>query len=149
MLFSSPDKPLDMVIEEHRTYQIDKVANFNQVAPQLFGPRLKIFGYELDKIEDSEYNGFLWSTHHVYVNSKLNLTVDIQQAPYYTDYGFSVFLFDPKRQDSKLLCNVPHEVQDREDNFLISISDKFFSQPDVICLLKGETWKAINHIRND
>jgi hypothetical protein len=148
LLFKSTDKPMDEVVGEKIVDpKNDKVGNFNKLAPQLFGARLKELGYELRNIENFEYSGFLWSTHHFYENDKLNLTIDIQQAPYYTDYGFSIFLFDAGRQDQKLLCNVPHELQDRENNFLLSMRDKFFSDPDVISLLKGENWKTINHLR--
>ena len=149
-LFNLNDKHINNVFEKiiaHET--IDRVSNFNKLAPGLFGPRLKEFGYEFSKMENSEHNGFLYSTHHFYKNEILNLTIDIQQAPYYTEYGFSIFLISTGRQESKLLCNVPHEIQDKEDNFLIGISDKFFTNADVISLLKGESWKTINHIRID
>lgn len=150
LLFGSTDKPVDKsAVQDMAEERVDKVANFNKIAPQLFGPQLKELGYELQDIKNSEHNGFFWSTHHIYENRNLNLTVDIQQAPYYTDYGFSIFLFHRERQDSKLLCNVPHELQDREDKFVKGMRDRFFSHPDVISLLKGETWKTINHLRND
>ena len=150
LLFGASDKHINNVVEENIIHKpIDKVSNFNKLAPELFGPRLKEYGYVFSKMENSEDNGFLYSTHHFYKNEILNLTVDIQQAPYYTEYGFSIFLLSSEKEDSLLLCNVPHELQDNEDNFLISISNKFFTNPDVISMLKGESWKIINHIRID
>lgn len=150
LLFGASDKHINNVVEENIIHKpIDKVSNFNKLAPELFGPRLKEYGYVFSKMENSEDNGFLYSTHHFYKNEILNLTVDIQQAPYYTEYGFSIFLLSSEKEDSLLLCNVPHELQDKEDNFLIRTSNKFFTNPDVITMLKGESWKIINHIRID
>lgn len=148
--FSSTHEPIDDVVcKKDVGPRNDKVGNFNKMAPHLFAPRLKDLGYELRKIEDFHYCGFLWSTHHFYVNDQLNLTVDIQQAPYYTDYGFSIFLFHTDLQDLKLLCNVPHELQDKDDKFLTGMIDKFFSDLEIISLLKGETWKTINFLRSE
>lgn len=78
----------------------------------------------------------------MYHNGDLDLWVDIQQAPYYTDYGFSISLLSSGQQESLLLCNVRHERQDEEGHFLYEISDKCFHNPEMVSLLKGETWKA-------
>jgi len=150
LLFKSNLKPIDKdLIKDNVQEKFDKVSNFNKMAPLIFGPRLKQFGYELERITNSEHNGFLWSTHHIYQNKDLDLMVDIQQAPYYTDYGLSIFLSSSKKQDSLLLCNVPHELQDKEDTFLVGISDKFFANLDMVSLLKGETWQPVNQIYID
>lgn len=145
----SCDKPEDIVAIKLEDNKIDKVAHFNNIAPGIFTQRLQEYGYELAAVENYEHSDILWSTHHLYVNTSLNLTIDIQQAPYYTDYGFSIFIFNSTQNDPKLLCNVPHELQDTEDMFLTIISDKFFAHPDVISILKGESWKVINPIRCD
>ena len=148
LLFKTTDKPIDVVVSEVKVApKHDKVAHFNKLAPQLFGDRLKELGYELKNIEESVHNGVLWSTHHYYVNDQLNLTLDMQQAPYYTDYGFSIFLFHTGVQDHKLICHVPHELQDSEDKFLIIMRDKFFSDSEILSLLRGEVWQPINHLR--
>jgi hypothetical protein len=147
-LFGSSNKTIDgTFIDNKPKIIIDKVAKFNRHAPHLFDQRLKEYGYELTKIESSEHNGFLWATHHYYENKTLGLTVDVQQAPYYTDYGFSIFLFDKQQAHPKLLCNVPHELHDDDDKYLVTICEKFFSNHDVISLLKGETLNHTNHVR--
>lgn len=127
--------------------KIDRVDNFNRAAPSLFTPKLMEYGYDFIRIENSEHNAALFSTHHIYTNKSLNLTLDIQQAPYYSDYGFSIFLRNSLLNETQLLCNVPQELQDKEDRFLISICDKFFSRPDLIALLKGENWNTIKPVR--
>jgi len=150
LIFKAQPKPIEEDLPKNNAQdKIDKVSNFNKIAPLIFGPRLKQFGYELETITNSEHNGSLWSTHHIYQNKNLDLMVDIQQAPYYTDYGFSIFITSSKQQESLLLSNVPHELQDKEDNFLYGISDKFFTNLDMVSLLKGETWKAGNQICMD
>ena len=128
---------------------IDKVSHFNSVAPEIFTQRLLEYGYNLTAVENYEVIDILWSTHHFYVNTSLDLTIDIQQAPYYTDYGFSIFVFNSLLNERKLLCHVPHELQDKEDMFLAIIGDKFFAHEDVKSILKGESWKVINPIRYD
>jgi hypothetical protein len=148
LLSRSSDTSIDKMVKENKPpVTIDKVANFNKVAPQLFITRLKEYGYELTNIENFEHSGFLWSTHHYYQNKALQLTIDIQQAPYYTDYGFSIFLLKSEQQYPKLLCHVPHELQDKEDLFLASICELFFSNPEIISLLKGNTSNVIHPIR--
>lgn len=147
LLFGSADKFTREVAKENIINKaIDRVSNFNKIAPELFGPRLKEYGYDLKEIKNTKHNVLLYSTHHFYKNDILNLTVDIQQAPYYTEYGFSIFLLSSTQQESKLLCNVPHEKQDNNDKFLSIVINKFFTNEDVISLLKGESWKTINHI---
>lgn len=145
----SCDKTEDIVAVNLEDNKIDKVAHFNSIAPGIFAQRLQEYGYELAAVENYEYSDILWSTHHIYVNNALNQTIDIQQAPYYTDYGFSIFVFNSTQTDPKLLCNVPHELQDTGDIFLAIISDKFFAHPDVKSILKGEIRKVINPIRYD
>jgi hypothetical protein len=148
LLFKSKNKPIDNEFSEKKNVEYtDKVGNFNILAPQLFSTELNAIGYELRNIKDYENGGFLSSTHHIYVNEKLNLILDIQQAPYYTDYGFSIFLTSSERKEQKLLCNVPHELQESNDKFLVIMRDSFFSDPDIISLLKGEIWKTINPLR--
>ncbi|HUC79729.1 MAG TPA: hypothetical protein VMR70_02390 [Flavisolibacter sp.] len=152
LLFKPTSKPVEKVsaVEKIKVEEkIDKVSNFDMVVPQLFSPRLKEFGYDFDNIEHFEYGGLLWSSHHFYANKKLELIVKIEQAPYYTDYGFSIFLISTARNDIKLLCNVPHELQEKEDRFLVHICDRFFADRGVISILKGESWGAINHVRNE
>src|SRR5687767_11772554 len=132
-LFGSSNKTVDAAFVENKPkIIIDKVAKFNRLAPPLFEPRLKEYGYELDNIESIDHNGFLSATHHYYRNKTLDLTVDVQQAPYYTDYGFSIFLFNRQQGDYKLLCNVPHELHDDDDKYLVAIFEKFFDNHDVI-----------------
>lgn len=149
-IFRSTEKPqVEPVVEKTIAPQKDKVAHFNKVAPQLFAPQLKELGYELTNIENYESSGILWSTKHYYENKNLNLTLKIEQAPYYTDYGFSIFLCNDSPNNLKLLCNVPHELQDNDDNYLVNMRDRFFAHAEIIALLKGEIWRPINHLRNE
>jgi len=105
------------------------------------------FGYELNKVDNSLNEDFLWSTRHFYENKKLQQIVEVRQEPHYVDYGFSVFLWKSDLQDRKLLCHVPLELQDNENNFLTAIVDKLFTDTDISSLLKGEEWKDVSVLR--
>ncbi len=151
-IFRNPsfETPKAVATENSPKVTIDKVSNFNRIAPPLFAEKLKEYGYELEVMNTSEpFKGISWSTHHIYLNKALNLKLDIQQAPYYTDYGFSIFIINPAKQEIKLICNVPHELHDAENRFLINIVDKFFANDEVMSLLRGEVWKTISCVRYD
>lgn len=150
LLRPTKQKVVEFPVEISQPPSGDRVAQFNELAPPLFGPRLEELSYKLNAIENSKHRESLWSTHHYYQNKKLNLTLDIQQAPYYTDYGFSIFIFDSTDPNKRqLLCNVPHEIQDKENNFLIVMCDKIFADPEIISLLKGQHWRKINPLYLD
>ena len=96
----------------------DKIDNFNENAEPLFRPKLEKYGYDLDRIIVYYIKGQKWSTHHVYINNSADLKIIIKQEPYYSDYGFSFFIYKLGTDECNILYNVPHEKQDKEDNFL-------------------------------
>lgn len=126
--------------------ETNKIDNFNQIAKALFRPLMNKYGYELKEIKINELNGSKWSTHHVYINNKKNLRVEIKQEPYYTDYGFSFFIYKIGTNEYNILYNVPHEKQDIEDRFIKKAYEDLTSNQEMIDLISGETWKELKHI---
>lgn len=119
---------------------INKIDNFNEKAETLFRPLLEKYGYALKEIKINELNGQKWSTHHVYINNKANLKIVLKQEPYYTDYGFSFFIYKLGTDKYNILYNVPHEKQDKEDKFLNKACDDLFSRTDLVDLISGKSW---------
>ena len=72
---------------------VNKIDSFNEKAEIVFRTLVEKYGYVLSEIRVNELNGQKWSAHHIYINSEKNLQIEIKQEPYYTDYGFSFFIF--------------------------------------------------------
>jgi len=125
---------------------INKINNFNEKAEILFRPLLEKYGYFLDEKKINEINGKKWSTHHIYLNNKAKLKIVIKQEPYYTDYGFSFFIHKLGTDKYNILYNVPHEKQDKDDQFLSKACDELFSRIDLIDLISGKSWKELKSI---
>ena len=125
---------------------MNKIDNFNEKGEALFRPILEKYGYNLNEKKINELDGKQWSSKHIYVNNKAGLKIVIQQEPYYTDYGFSFFIYKLGTDEYNILCNVPHEKQDREDNFLDKVCDDIFSNSELIDIISGKVWKKLNRI---
>ena len=126
--------------------QDDKIDLFNTKAPGLFKRLSDDFGYVLDDIKIFEINNKNWSTKHIYLNNSKDLKIVIEQAPYYTDYGFTLFIYNLKLNESNILYNLPHEKQDAEGNFITTCCNEIFSSQEILSFIKGEYWKNLNYI---
>lgn len=76
----------------------------------------------------------------------MDLKIKISQEPYYTDYGFSVFIYNLKNEEYNIICNVPHEKQDDGITFLLKVHHEMFSNAEVIKMLNGENWEKFDRI---
>ena len=124
----------------------DKIESFDEKAKTLFRNLITDYGYVLEDTNPFELNGMKWSTKHVYVNQDRNLKIEIQQEPYYTDYGFSFFIYNLKTGEYNILYNVPHEIQDKEEKFLFKAHQDLFSSAEAIDLISGKKWHKLTHI---
>ena len=124
----------------------DKIDNFNEKATTVFQPTLEKYGYHLEELKINYVNGHKWSTHHIYINKQANLKIIIKQEPFYTDYGFSFFIYDLSTGQYNILYNVPHEKQDEGDTFLNTAYDELFSSQETMDLISGSSWKELGHI---
>jgi hypothetical protein len=124
----------------------DKIDNFDKRAEILFRPLLEQYGYRLEEKQINEHNGQKWSIHHIYSNKKIGLKIDIEQAPYYTDYGFSFFIYKIGTAEYNILYNVPHEKQDKQDNFLNKVCSDLFETAELIDIITGKSWRKLGYI---
>lgn len=121
----------------------DKLENFKRVAPGLFKDLVEKYGYTLDEIKTNQLNNQDWSVHLIYTNQEKNLKVIIKQEPYYTDYGFSFFIYKPGTQEYNILCNVEHHRQDPENNILLKAYNDLFMNKETLDLISGNEWKKL------
>ncbi|UOK41619.1 MULTISPECIES: hypothetical protein [Flavobacterium] len=124
----------------------NKIDNFNVKGKELFQILTNKYDYTLKEIKVSEINGQKWTTQHIYINNSKNLKIVIKQEPYYTDYGFSFFIYKIGNDEYNILCNVPHEKQDKDDDFLKLAYEKLFSTKETVDLISGENWKELKRI---
>jgi hypothetical protein len=68
------------------------------------------------------------------------------KKPYYTDYRFSVFIYQLGTTHYNILYNVPHEVQDSQFDFLARAFEDLFSTPETLDLISGKSWKQLGYI---
>ena len=124
----------------------NRIDHFNNIAKKLFKILVDEYGYILDEIKINDLNGMKWSTHHIYINSLKNLKIEIKQEPYYTDYGFSFFIYKMGTDEYNILCNIAHEKQDKEGNFLLKAYKDLFSTEETLEIISGKHWKKLKYI---
>lgn len=121
----------------------NKIDFFNETAPVLFKPLVDQYGYTLVEIKVNEEK---LTAHHIYVNHAKQLRIIIKQEPYYTDYGFSFFIYKMGTNEFTILYNIAHENQDDEGNFLVKASKDLFSTTETLDVITGESWKVFSQI---
>jgi hypothetical protein len=101
--------------------------NFNQKVKDLFQPALEKYGYALADVKIYEIKEVIWSIRFIFINSEAELRIEIEEAPRYSDYGFSFFIYKLGTKEYNILYNVPHERQDKDDNYLNMAYEDLFS----------------------
>ena len=125
---------------------MDKIESFNEKGELIFRPFLEKFGYSIDQVIINYLNGRKWSVHHIYLNRALRLKIVLRQEPYYTDYGFSIFIHKLGTEEYNILFNMPHENQDHEDRFLSTICEQLLANTETIELITGKIWQELKRI---
>ena len=124
----------------------DKIDWFDKEGQELFKFLVEDLGYVMSDKKIDVLNGKKWSVKHTYTNNKLKLKIEISQAPYYTDYGFSFFLSNLKKGEQSLLYHVPHERQDKNGQFLAKASRDLLTTKETFDLISGKTWRQLRSI---
>lgn len=124
----------------------DKLENFKKIAPVLFSDLVDKYGYTLDEVKTNQLNNQDWSVHIIYTNKDKNLKIIIKQEPFYTDYGFSFFIYKLGTEEFNILCNVQHHLQDTEDKFLVKACNDLFTTKETLEIIIGDEWKELKRI---
>lgn len=123
-----------------------KLENFKKLAPVLFKDLVEKYGYTLDEVKISQIDNRDWSVHIMYTNREKDLRIVIKQEPYYTDYGFSFFIYKIGMKEYNILYNVGYEKQDSEDNFLLKPYDDLFNTKETLDIITGDEWRELKRI---
>jgi len=80
------------------------------------------FGFEIVSTERVEY-----FSRVVYQNPALERRVEICNATNYTDYGFSIFIYNmADENDYHIAATIPYETQDEQCRFVADAAVAFF-----------------------
>ena len=128
------------------TIAYDLLKVFSKKGETIFRPPLEKYGYKLIEKLPIEFNGNLWSIHHIYMNEAVGLKILVKQEPCYSDYGFSIFIHKLLNNEFNILYNVPKEEQDHEDNFLIRACNDILLSSELIDIIAGKAWTRLGYI---
>lgn len=120
-----------------------KLESFDREAKELFKILINDYQYELDSVKITNN-----SVYHNYINKTTNLKIEISNSPFYTDYGFSIFIYNLKeKEEFNLLYNLPHEKQDKQNNiFLPDAVQELFLSKEAIDLISGNKWWKLERV---
>jgi hypothetical protein len=124
----------------------NKLETFNAIAPELFRPLTDAYAYQFVEKKTGYYANTEWSAKLIYLNEKKGLRVEITQAPFYTDYGFSFFIFKVATEESNILYHVEHHLQDDEGDYLRKAVEDLFESPLTLTLISGQAWANLKYI---
>jgi len=125
----------------------NKIDLFHEIALPLFKVLTDKYGYELSNINTSYNHGEKISIKHMYSGAVSlhhdRLKISIEQAPYYTDYGLTFFIYNLTRKEYDILYNIPGEKQDIEGKFIKIFYNEIFSDQEIIDIISAKKWKGI------
>lgn len=127
--------------------QETKLENFDREAKFIFRFLVDKYGYKLLSVNKNSN-----SVYHYYLNEKENLKIEISNAPYYTDYGFSIFIYNQNIGDYFLIYNIPGELQNSNNNdFLKNVYQIISMSEDFINVINDKSkWNKFPslHLKN-
>ena len=115
----------------------NKIDLFIEKTPIIFKRLTENYGYVLQEPDIYQINGQKWSIKLIYVNSDIKRKIEIEQAPYYTDYGFTFFIYNLDNDEYLIACNIPHENQDNNSDFIKNACDIIFSNDSYEKVING------------
>lgn len=125
---------------------MNKIEFFKANARRLFSILETEFKYTFEDENIFRYADTDWSMKLLYSNEAKNLRITIEQAPYYTDYGFTFSIQKTSTNEEVIICNIAHEKQDAESNFLVNARELIFLNTDAVDLISGKKWKNYDKI---
>jgi hypothetical protein len=114
---------------------------FDRHAQEIFDFLITDFGYV--------YTGERYhptAVTFIYQNDVKRLKIEITNAPTYTDYGFSFFIFDLNTGQHNILHNISAQWQDDQGRYLVKAKDDLFSSEKALDLISGKYWENLSYI---
>lgn len=124
----------------------NKIDLFIEKTPIIFKRLTENYGYILEDTKIFQINGQKWSTKLIYVNLDIKRKIEIEQAPYYTDYGFTFFIYNLDNDEYLIACNIAHENQDNNSDFIINACNIIFSNDSYEKVINGKLWIKQNSL---
>ncbi len=122
-------------------YSIPENNVFIEKVKQIFSKYLENHGYSITAIEDEKRNcKIIYSTDY--------RRIEIINQYNYTDYGFSIFIYNIKTNEHNILANVPFSKEDKECHFIEKAADVLLKNPRIDALLSGQNWEKLDKIIN-
>ena len=125
---------------------MNRIEHFRTYARNLFSVLEDKYQYKFEEEKVFRYADIDWSVQLLYINELKNLKIEIEQAPYYTDYGLTFSVQNLENKEEVIIYNLPHERQDLENKFLEVAYELIFSDEDSIDLISGKEWRSYNKI---
>ena len=120
-------------------YSIPENNVFIEKVKQIFSKYLENHGYSITAIEDEKRNcKIIYSTDY--------RRIEIINQYNYTDYGFSIFIYNTKTNEHNILANVPFSKEDKECHFIEKAADVLLKNPRIDALLSSQNWEKFDKI---
>lgn len=125
---------------------MNRIEFFKTHARSLFLILENEFNYTFEQEKVFKHAEIDWSIELIYFNEAKNLRISIEQAPYYTDYGFTFRIQNINYKEDVIIYNIAHEKQDSESKFLANAHELIFSNLEAVDLISGKKWENYNKI---
>ena len=125
---------------------MDKIEYFRTHARSLFSLLESEYHYVFEQEKIFRHADTDWSVKLLYFHEANHLRIELEQAPYYTDYGFTFSIRNTVNNEEVIVYNIGHENQDAKSQFLTKAARKIFSHQQAIDLISGKKWENHNKI---
>jgi hypothetical protein len=125
---------------------MDRIAYFKTHARNMFSILESEYGYSFLEEKTFVHAGCDWSVKLLYYNPDKNLRIEIEQAPYYTDYGFTFSILNGNNNENVILYNIGHESQDVNSKFLETAKKTLFANQTAVAIISGKHWEKYQKI---
>ncbi|MBN1499696.1 MAG: hypothetical protein JW982_06065 [Spirochaetes bacterium] len=106
-----------------------------------FGELLTPLGYQLKSCEMKELFAKI-----IYENRSICRRIEIENACWPTDYGYSLFIYNTQSDDYNILINVPWTKEDADNIFLKKSYEFIDGHEELIDMFSGKKWLKYNGI---
>ena len=135
-----------MSAKPKQSKKMNRIEYFRTHARHLLSILESEFNYTFEEEKIFRHADIDWSIKLIYFNKRKNLKIVIEQAPYYTDYGFTFSIQNVISNENVMIYNIPHERQDSENKFLKNACNLIFSNQEAVDLISGKKWQTYNRI---
>ncbi|MFN8411721.1 MAG: hypothetical protein U0Z26_04985 [Anaerolineales bacterium] len=120
-------------------YSIPENDVFLEKVQQIFSKYLEGYGYSITSTKNEKM-------HCKIIYSTDSRRVEIINQYNYTDYGFSIFIYNTKTNRHNLLANVPFHKEDKKCVFIEETATALLRNHIVESMLSGQTWEDLEKI---